>query len=231
MKLDDYIGPDSAICVPLVVSDAGTLEMRIFARPADVNQDSIENVGWLSIQKYGGILRTYFDNFLKEANADELRRETILETIEKEIRTLQHITRKPAAFEQVIVLPPRTNADWVCPVEWLRTVHPASGKPSPSLLELARTGILFATGRYPPLLGETVKLEPEDFEIHAGNQEIGGESLHRLVAGRLGEEVAAFEFRVPKRVSRPAQSSSLMPTLRENWLMPSSNGIFPTPPP
>ncbi|MHB9080381.1 MAG: helix-turn-helix domain-containing protein [Pirellulaceae bacterium] len=203
IKAADFLRPNCAICLPYLVTGTGTFEVRLLARSKDPAEQLLDNIGWLSIDKYAPLLRPYLQTYLQEPDQLFLeRRNEVINTLQQQTLTVQHVAAKPNQFDHVVLLVPRTNADWVCPLEWLHTTHPITQRPCPSPLELAREGIMFTTAQHSPFLAESVHVLPNEYQVYASTQSFGPRTVFQLAADHFGSSVIPFDLASPQNPTR-----------------------------
>jgi len=105
------------------------------------------------------------------------------------------------AFSQVVVIAPRTNIEWVCPIE--RLLVPG-GNPSDapqSILGATEQALVFASSQRSPFPAMQIKVDPNQFRLHASTQLIGEQSIAEFVEKRFGDRVRRFDIGEPDGVN------------------------------
>lgn len=186
---DDYLRPGCVYCVPWVVGD--TLVVRLFARQGGTSV--MDNVGWFVIEHYVSQVRPLLGDVqnVDDAVFAEACRE-LFEELQQSVVTIDSLG-DGRRFDHAILLAPRTNVDWLCPVEWLATLDPKTGKRCPTPLTSTMGAVVYATSHRPPFTAMELRVEPANFQVFASTQAIGADTIHRMVREALGRAVLPFE--------------------------------------
>ncbi|MBI2477562.1 MAG: hypothetical protein HYV60_02605 [Planctomycetia bacterium] len=199
LQVDDYLRPDSLLCIPWPVGN--DLVVRTFARPDP--DGAIVNVGWFTIENYVREVRPALQVMLElDERVFLSTRQKYFEAIQDRVQTIDPLAIANMAGEpprHLIVVCPTSNADWICPIEWLKTVSDQS-QASVAALDLATTSVVYASSQRPVFPSLEVTVLPHQFRVFATSQRLAnGESLHNQASKQLGSEISLLDSHVLDR--------------------------------
>ncbi|MBN8628354.1 MAG: hypothetical protein J0M17_22975 [Planctomycetes bacterium] len=184
----------SVLCVPRQVGDA--LVVRLFRIIADNPRTA--NFGWFSIRNYASQLRPLFGDFLALTDEEFVgARPELFEAIQGQVETILPLGDEKGQcsdIDDLVILAPASNADWVCPLEWLTTLPLKKGETGIRLLDLPKRSLVYASPSSLPL---ALVSRPPDASIPfiaVSTQSVRGERLSDAVRGTIPESVA-FDVR------------------------------------
>lgn len=175
IALDDFLAPGSALVVPWQFSD--NLSVQLFGCVPASDNKRLKPVllQEVVVSQFMSRLRPALDTLLTGEQEDDYGqflddrlRDTAFDRLTEQLSVLQ-VPPKTACLRRAVVVRPRSNAEWVLPLEWLTPIRSETGEHGPALVELPE-GVLWAgPGSFPLRVFQTV-VSPDSFAVFATDQ-------------------------------------------------------------
>lgn len=196
LDLDPYIRADCLVCLPWHTGNQ--MLVRVFSPVA--GKDIVRSVSTFRI-KNASQLQSVFQQFLAMPDNDFLYlRDRLYPEIQNAVETIDHVgavnpaTGRPWEVRHVAVFMPRSNYDWMYPLECLRTTDPDSAKQTSSLLDLAQETLVYVGSAQSSPSSLEIKLNPDEYQIFATQQQFNDRTVHDMAVRHFGEHITTFEI-------------------------------------
>lgn len=184
----EYVSPSLSYVVSCPIGDQ--LLVRLYDKVGSDGQRVV--TGAYALNRYNtDILRTLGEFRGMEGPDFRASRWPMFDDLQKAVDVATPLP-KAGSVDSIVLLPPNKNEGWSLSLDWLRTKDAKTGQFGPSLIEVAKSQLVYGVSDN-PAKGMAVRVVGDDFRIFASTQSVSGQIVHSIAASHFGDRINAFD--------------------------------------